>query len=65
MAMIYGRLTLDEMSQRTIGNPEVLDFAKRVSYSSDEQSLFPVEYDGEVTIYTKDGERLTYARAQD
>lgn len=57
-ALVYGRLTMDEIADRAINDPRVLALCDRTRYSIDPASGFPKHYSGAVEIRLKDGRTL-------
>jgi 2-methylcitrate dehydratase PrpD len=57
-ALVYGRLTMDEIAEHAINDPRVLALCDRTSYSFDPESGFPKHYSGAVEIKLKDGRTL-------
>jgi len=52
------RFGLAELDQESLGDPEILETAAKVSHDADPRSLFPKAYSGGVTITLKSGETL-------
>lgn len=57
-ALVYGRLTMDEIAAHAINDPRVLALCDRTHYSIDSESGFPQHYSGAVEIRLKDGRTL-------
>ncbi len=62
-ALVYGRLTMDEISGEAINDPRVLALCDRTRYSIDPESAYPKYYSGAVEIRLRDG-RLLKQREQ-
>jgi 2-methylcitrate dehydratase PrpD len=58
-ALVYGRLTMDEVADHAINDPRVLALCDRTTYRFDPESGFPKHYSGAVEIKLKDGRTLT------
>lgn len=59
-ALVYGRLTMDEIASHAINDPRVLALCDRTRYTFDPGSGFPQHYSGEVEIRLKDGRTLRH-----
>jgi 2-methylcitrate dehydratase PrpD len=59
-ALVYGRLTMDEIGPAAINDPRVLALCDRTRYSFDAESAFPKYYSGAVEIRLKDGRTLKH-----
>jgi 2-methylcitrate dehydratase PrpD len=57
-ALVYGRLTMDEIAGVAINDPRVLALCDRTRYSIDQESAYPKYYSGAVEIRLKDGRTL-------
>lgn len=59
-AIKNNRMTLSELEDTALRDPETLDLANRVSYSTDPDSPFPKAYSGELIVTLKDGTELRH-----
>lgn len=59
-ALVYGRLTMDEIASHAINDPRVLALCDRTRYSIDPESAYPKHYSGAVEIRLKDGRTLKH-----
>jgi 2-methylcitrate dehydratase PrpD len=59
-ALVYGRLTMDEISNEAINDTRVLELCDRTRYAADPDSAFPRHYSGALEIRLKDGRTLTH-----
>jgi len=57
-ALVRGRLTLAELEESALSDPQILALADRVGYRVDPDSPFPRAYSGEVRIALKSGKRI-------
>lgn len=62
-ALVRGQLTMDEISDETLADPQVLALCERTRYTIDPQSTFPRYYCGTLEIKLKDGRTLTHTEA--
>jgi len=60
-ALLYGKVTLDHLSEQAIRNPEVLAISDRIHVAEDAQftAAYPERYPTEVTLKLKSGRTLT------
>lgn len=54
-ALLKGRLTLDDIDEPALSDPQVLALAAITEYKVDSDSRFPKYFDGEVIVELKDG----------
>jgi 2-methylcitrate dehydratase PrpD len=54
-ALLKGRLTLDDIDEPALSDPNVLALAALTDYAVDPNSQFPKYFDGEVVVELKDG----------
>lgn len=54
-ALLKGRLTLEDIEEPALSDPDVLALCERTTYAADPESVFPKYFDGEVMVQTKDG----------
>ena len=54
-ALLKGRLTLDDIDEPALSDPQVLALAAITEYRVDPDSRFPKYFDGEVIVELKDG----------
>lgn len=59
-AIKNNRMTLSELEDTALRDPETLDLAKRVSYRTDPDSPFPKAYSGDLIVTLKDGTELRH-----
>ena len=59
-AITNNRMTLAELEDAALHDPETLDLANRVSYRADPDSTFPKAYSGELIVTLKDGTELRH-----
>jgi 2-methylcitrate dehydratase PrpD len=57
-ALVYGKLTMDEVGAGAINDPRVRALCDRMRYRFDPESAFPKYYSGAVEIRMKDGRTL-------
>ncbi len=57
-ALVRGRITLAEIEDAALSDPQILAIADKVQYRIDPNSPFPKAYSGEVRIALKDGEQV-------
>jgi len=57
-ALINGRMSLDELEDKALSDPRVLDLAARTVYELDPDSGFPKYYSGEVIVELTDGRTI-------
>jgi 2-methylcitrate dehydratase PrpD len=55
-----GRMTLTELEEDAIQDPQTLDLAKRITYQTDLNSPVPKTYSGELIVTLKDGTELRH-----
>ncbi len=55
-----GRMTLAELEDSALSDPQTLDLAACVSYRADPDSAFPKAYSGELIVTLKDGTELRH-----
>ncbi len=56
--LLKGRLTLDDIDEPALSDPEILALAAITDYEVDPDSAFPKYFDGEVVVELKDGRIL-------
>ena len=54
-ALLKGRLTLDDIDEHALHDPQVLALTQLIDYAVDPNSVFPKYYDSEVVVELKDG----------
>jgi 2-methylcitrate dehydratase PrpD len=59
-ALVYGRLTMDEIGSEAIGDPRLLALCDRTRYAIDPDSAYPRHYSGALEIRMKDGRTLSH-----
>lgn len=59
-AIKNNRMTLAELEDAALRDPQTLDLANRVSYRADPDSPFPKAYSGELIVTLKDGTELRH-----
>lgn len=57
-ALVRGQMTLAELEEPALSDPQILAVAEKVSYRVDPDSPFPRAYSGEVRIVLKSGKRV-------
>jgi 2-methylcitrate dehydratase PrpD len=62
-ALVRGQLTMDEISEEMLADPQVLALCGRTRYTIDPKSAFPRHYSGTLEIRLKDGRTLTHTEA--
>ena len=62
-AIVHGQFTEEQLNDTVVHDPEIQDLARRIFYAPDPNTKFPDEYDGELTIETADGRKLTSRNA--
>jgi 2-methylcitrate dehydratase PrpD len=58
VALLKGGLTLDDIDEPALSDPDILALAAITDYEVDPQSAFPKYFDGEVIVEMKDGRIL-------
>ncbi|MCD8504620.1 MAG: MmgE/PrpD family protein [Burkholderiaceae bacterium] len=56
--LLKGRMTLEELEDQALSDPEVLKLCKITNYAADPDTAFPKYYDGEVIVHLKNGKVL-------
>ncbi len=59
-SIVRGKFGLAELAPEVIGDPAILELAKKVDYEIDPDSPFPDYYSGEIVIETTDGRTLRH-----
>lgn len=56
--LIKGRMTLEDLEDAALSDPDVLKLCKITTYAADPDTAFPKYYDGEVIVHLKNGKAL-------
>ncbi len=59
-ALVYGRLTMDEIQSEAINDPRVLALCDKARYAIDPDSAYPRHYSGALEIRMKNGRTLRH-----
>lgn len=62
-ALVRGQLTMDEISDEVLADPQVLALCDCTRYTIDPKSAFPRHYSGTLEITLKDGRTVTHTEA--